>query len=279
MFEGTRTFILDTHIGYDDSLAIAKTITKARKLERNKKENYVRNKHFKITGICYLCGLSNPNTKDHVPPQGLFSTTRQRLTLPAHEKCNIEFSKDEEYFRDVIVQQAVAFKMTNTEVVTAKIWKSWNAEGKNRYKELISSAKPHLFKYDSGKLENAITINPNRKRIENVVKKIARGILYNDTGVVTTHGNYHTAYIPSISLLEVKNRDKEDLYWQAMSSKECMHTEFGPNFGARRLYIYSKKEPPTISCFMGLILGSAFYIVITDIPFNSIRNEKLQYFR
>ena len=112
---------------------------------RNKNGDYVRNKHFKISGICYLCGLSNPDTNDHVPPRGLFTTSLQRLTLPAHEKCNIEFSKDEEYFRDVIVQQAVAFKMNNTEEVTAKIWRSWNAEGRNRYKELIATAKPHFL--------------------------------------------------------------------------------------------------------------------------------------
>src|SRR4051812_34621692 len=54
--------------------------------------------------LCYLCGERSATTNDHVPPQCLFPSTAEfrGFELPACGECNQRFSKDDEYFCDVL---------------------------------------------------------------------------------------------------------------------------------------------------------------------------------
>jgi len=58
--------------------------------------------------FCYVCGepftKSNPSTRDHVPPRGIFLPKDRNwpLILPAHEKCNSEYSFSEEQAKGLI---------------------------------------------------------------------------------------------------------------------------------------------------------------------------------
>jgi|SRR5882724_6201870 len=53
---------------------------------------------------CAYCGGLSDLTRDHVPPQGLFSKPRPAnlITVPACLSCNREYSKHDEYFRLVM---------------------------------------------------------------------------------------------------------------------------------------------------------------------------------
>lgn len=55
--------------------------------------------------LCYLCGKPNTDTKDHVPPRGIFPAkpNGQLLTVPAHRSCNEKYSGDDELFRNLII--------------------------------------------------------------------------------------------------------------------------------------------------------------------------------
>jgi hypothetical protein len=238
----------------------------------------MRNKAFIKRNICYLCSKPGADTKDHVPPKGLFQTTQQRLTLPAHKKCNNEFAGDEEYFRDVVMQQAVAFNMRNVEGTVEKIWRSWSKTGSARYKELIKTAQPVLVETKSGLVQKRISIKPNREVLKKIAIKIAKGVVYNDTGVITRQEDYNTVYFPVTEVLEIKKKDKDEFFWKAMSSEFCLHTYYGPNFGARRAYILSEKrgDSYTVTSMLGLILGSAFYMTIVVIRYDEIKNKNLQ---
>lgn len=61
----------------------------------NKKENR----------LCYFCGKPNSDSKDHIPPRGIFpkKPQGQLITVPAHKSCNESFHKDDELFRNVII--------------------------------------------------------------------------------------------------------------------------------------------------------------------------------
>jgi hypothetical protein len=50
---------------------------------------------------CYLCGSSNPTTRDHVPPKGFFPEPRPSnlITVPCCAPCNSAYSKDDEAVR------------------------------------------------------------------------------------------------------------------------------------------------------------------------------------
>ena len=56
----------------------------------------------KEKNICYLCGLKQAETRDHLFPKSLFPRplpSNLPKGLPACRQCNNELSKDEEQFR------------------------------------------------------------------------------------------------------------------------------------------------------------------------------------
>src|SRR5438093_4815412 len=65
----------------------------------------VRGKPAMRQKICYLCGLDleKKKSRDHVPPKKFYSPEirlrykTKLLTLPAHQTCNRDFQKDEDY--------------------------------------------------------------------------------------------------------------------------------------------------------------------------------------
>jgi hypothetical protein len=62
----------------------------------------------KTQGTCTYCGTSGIVTQDHIPPKNLFAKPRPDLLwTPACVACHeaAETSKDDEYFRDILIQR------------------------------------------------------------------------------------------------------------------------------------------------------------------------------
>jgi hypothetical protein len=59
----------------------------------------------KKSKLCYLCAHSGANTRDHVPPRGIFPKrpSGQLITVPAHSICNGKFAQDDRLFRDLVI--------------------------------------------------------------------------------------------------------------------------------------------------------------------------------
>ena len=62
----------------------------------------MRQKNLKIK--CYICGKGGADSKDHIPPKGIFpKDLRGKLrgnliTVPAHSECNNSFKLDDANF-------------------------------------------------------------------------------------------------------------------------------------------------------------------------------------
>jgi len=60
---------------------------------------------------CYFCGKEGADSKDHIPPKGIFpKDIRGKLrgnliTVPAHLECNNSFKKDDVIFRNLIIAE------------------------------------------------------------------------------------------------------------------------------------------------------------------------------
>lgn len=54
--------------------------------------------------LCYLCGKEGADSKDHVPPKGIFPKRyrQQLMTVPAHIECNAQWQQDDELIRNFI---------------------------------------------------------------------------------------------------------------------------------------------------------------------------------
>jgi len=50
----------------------------------------------KYSKRCYLCGKAKPDSKDHIPPRGVFPKVPKGnlITVPAHRTCNNEYSQN-----------------------------------------------------------------------------------------------------------------------------------------------------------------------------------------
>lgn len=58
-------------------------------------------------GSCVYCGSLEALTKDHVPPRCLFPKPRAtQITVPACNRCNQSFKKDDEYFAMALAVEA-----------------------------------------------------------------------------------------------------------------------------------------------------------------------------
>lgn len=57
-----------------------------------------------LTNICYLCGLSDPDSRDHVPARAIFypRLPDDLMTAPAHRACQGAYNHDEAYFAAVL---------------------------------------------------------------------------------------------------------------------------------------------------------------------------------
>jgi hypothetical protein len=144
----------------------------------------------------------------------------------------------------------------------------------------MATAEPINVKLSSGEVTKYIKIKPDREKLKKIATKIARGIIYNDTGVITHQSNYSSFYLPITEIANVRAKDKEEPFWKAMGQESCLHSIYGPHFGARRIYLLSEKQNDkyTVTCMMSLILGSAFYVVIMHFFYDEIKNKELEIF-
>ena len=61
-------------------------------------------RHNKKNGECVYCGAKGPITDDHVPPRSFYPPMppANLITVPSCRKCNVEFSKEDDYVRFVL---------------------------------------------------------------------------------------------------------------------------------------------------------------------------------
>ena len=137
---------------------------------------------------CYICGIENADSVDHIPPKNLFLKKYRNkgsdlVTVPAHQKCNKKFEKDDEYFRYFLLIPAYWESELARELWDAKIAKQIHRlESKGFKNYLIQHLIPVELSTPSGiYLGDAEAAALDPKRTDRVIKRIARGIFYKKT--------------------------------------------------------------------------------------------------
>ncbi len=136
--------------------------------------------------LCYLCGTKVADTKDHLFPSGLFNRPLPNnlpQRLPACGECNNALSSDEEQFR-VFLASGMAFETkAGFRVWTERIRPDLKG-ARPRLKPLIQSQiKLARVLSESGALLGHTLIQEmDRETVNRVLRKIARGLYFLDTG-------------------------------------------------------------------------------------------------
>lgn len=129
--------------------------------------------------LCYLCGEPGADTKDHVPPRGMFPKQPKGnlITVPAHGACNQAFSEDDERFRNYIVAMG-SFSSTGLEA-----WRSQVLPSLHRNKKLLLELREGLsrIRVDGASGEEEIVlpaIQVDGALIRRQVVRITRELFY-----------------------------------------------------------------------------------------------------
>jgi len=136
---------------------------------------------------CYICGSKLADTRDHLFPSGLFNKPlpTNLPTLPACTECNNALSSEEEQFR-VFLASGLAYE-------NEPGFRIWNERirpdlkgGRPRLKPLIRSyiRKARVLSESGALLGHTLILEIDREIINRVLRKIAKGLYYLDTGVV-----------------------------------------------------------------------------------------------
>lgn len=136
---------------------------------------------------CYLCGVRQANTKDHLFPKGLFPRpipNNLPPRLPACRLCNEGLSNDEESFR-VFVAAGMAYEtQAGFRIWTERIVPDLQGSRPGLKPFLRSITKMVPFVSKTGAQLNLARMEMDRRPILNVLTKIAKGLYFLDTGEI-----------------------------------------------------------------------------------------------
>jgi len=140
-----------------------------------------------VSEKCYLCGSKPANTKDHLFPKCLFNKPlpTNLPTLPACGECNNALFSDEEQFR-VFLAAGMAYESEpGFRIWTERIRPDLKGR-RPRLKPLIRSyvRVARIVSESGALLGHTLILEMDREIINRVLRKIAKGLYYLDTGAV-----------------------------------------------------------------------------------------------
>lgn len=134
--------------------------------------------------VCYICENENADSVDHVPPRNLFITKyllkNNLITVPAHKKCNMLYSMNDDYFRIFLLIYCYWTSEIAKELWDTKVKRQLNREQSNAFKKFLNSSLIPTNLRLNGKNISLMYLDSNR--ILKEVERITRGIYYYKTG-------------------------------------------------------------------------------------------------
>jgi hypothetical protein len=128
--------------------------------------------------ICALCGIRPATTREHVPAQQLWDPPlpNDLITVPACGPCNNGTQQDDDYFRATLVLVAEPTPSGALESIRPTVRRSF---ARRQAARLRAHFEGRLrFAPLSGGVIHQPVINPDARRLNNVVGKHAVGLYY-----------------------------------------------------------------------------------------------------
>lgn len=135
---------------------------------------------------CVYCGEAAAATGDHIPPKCLVAPPRPAdlITVPACERCNKSFEKDDTYFRDcVVLEQRCGDHPEAKKVIAASLRGLARPESVGYRKYFLSRLGKVELRTSSGLYAGRKGgYNVDLGRLSRVLSRIVRGVYYHETG-------------------------------------------------------------------------------------------------
>jgi hypothetical protein len=163
-----------------------------------KREGIIMEKDF-----CIYCGVVFNRIKkerDHIPSKALFpegKSITKPIIIPSCSKCNRSFSKDEEYFRNFLLNPSESKSFIASQLFNTKLKRSIQRRPSIGFKELKRMKLVNFYSNGGiylGKRTRIKISNEDWKRYFNVLDKYIKGLYYHhlksrleDRGFVIKH--------------------------------------------------------------------------------------------
>lgn len=130
--------------------------------------------------LCAYCRRPRPETRDHVPPKGLFSKPypADLITVPCCMKCNAAFARDDEYFRLALLTSERLSVLEATQSTFDSVARSLQRAEAAGFAQLIASSFSIRENNSEGTADLVFTLD--KPRIFRVVERIIRGLYYHE---------------------------------------------------------------------------------------------------
>ncbi len=141
------------------------------------------------TGECIYCGRVRPITEDHVPPRNLFAKPRPSnlVKVPSCYEChseNKQVAQDDEYFRLMLTLREDTATHPDVKQILPTVLRSLARPDKAGFtKSLLKSIKNVNVRSRSGLyLGRKGAFDVNLARLDNVARRITKGLFYHEKG-------------------------------------------------------------------------------------------------
>ena len=140
------------------------------------------------TGECVYCGRFQPLTDDHIPPQALCGKPRPSdlVVVPSCKLCNGGASKDDEYFKTMMVLKDRAGSHPEAVAIRDSAFRGLAKPKKTRFtRRILGSMRQVTLRTPAGLyVGKAPGIDVDLTRLDRVVERITRGLYWHHHGNV-----------------------------------------------------------------------------------------------
>jgi hypothetical protein len=135
---------------------------------------------------CVYCGVEPGTTRDHVPPKALFPEPRppDLVTVPCCEFCRESQSRDDEYFKTMLLMRHDVAKHPAGERLVASVTRALARPQNRRFTDnLLRSVRPIDVRSLAGLyLGPGSTYAVDVRRLDDVVRRTMLGLYFHENG-------------------------------------------------------------------------------------------------
>lgn len=140
----------------------------------------------KRIGQCVYCGEVRSLTDDHVPPQALWSKPRPRdlVVVPACRECNTAASRDDEYFKTMLVLKEGSSRHSEAKAVSDSVVRGLQKPRKAGFRRTVLSSLQVRPLHSKGGvyLGRVPVFDVDLGRLDHVVARLTRGLYWHHFG-------------------------------------------------------------------------------------------------
>ncbi|MBC8484970.1 MAG: hypothetical protein H8D45_02905 [Bacteroidetes bacterium] len=216
-------------------------------------------------GECVYCGKMKSITKDHIPPKCLFSKPRPNnlISVPSCESCRIKYTKDDEYFKNMLALRIDAFDHPEAKKIIPSVIRSYEKKHKIGFrKSLFDNLREVELRTKSGLIVGKTgAYNVDFDRLNVVVIRIIKGLFYKEKGQRLPNTHYVLVYSDTAVNLSPESKIKTTII-NPLLNKEP--TVFGDEIFT---YRFSFLQDDPLSSIWLLVFFKSIYFVGFTVPY------------